>query len=202
MPDEAPELISRPDERPEAQRTMESNRSAIVSTLFRENNRSLISFLLAHVSSEQEAKEVAQEAYVKLLQLDQPEAISFLRTYLFRTAINLAIDRNRRRGRMERYERLDLFDEWSEHSSVEHAVLAKQEINLLEQAIEELKYKCRRALVLHRIQEHSIAEVANEMGLTPRMVRSYVARAVFYCRLRLDGVSADDANKAMMELHA
>jgi RNA polymerase sigma factor (sigma-70 family) len=180
--------------------TPTGDRATLVSELFRQHNRALISFLLVHLSNEQEAREVAQEAYVKLLQLDKPEAISFLRTYLFRTAINIAIDQVRRRGRRERIERLEVFDEWSDRASVEQGVLAEQEIDIVRLAIDELKPKCRRAFVLHRFQDRSIAEVAEEMDLTPRMVRSYVARAVFYCRLRLDGYNATDAARATQEL--
>jgi RNA polymerase sigma-70 factor (ECF subfamily) len=199
MPERVPDGQSHASE---AASLNSAGRSALVSDLFRDNNRALISFLLAHLSNEQEAREVAQEAYVKLLQLDQPEAISFLRTYLFRTAMNLAIDRNRRRTRRERIERLDLFEEWSDNTTVEHAVLAEQEVELLKHVIGELKPKCRRALELHKFHERSIAEVAVEMELTPRMVRTYIARAVFYCSLRLDGASPGDAHKAMREFQA
>jgi RNA polymerase sigma factor (sigma-70 family) len=190
------------DDVTDIERQTAADRSALVSQLFRDNNRALIRFLLAHLSNEQEAREVAQEAYVKLLQLDQPEAISYLRTYLFRTAVNLAIDRARRRDRKERIERLDLFDEWSHNDSVEQAVLAEQEVVLVKQAVAELKPKYLRAFVLHKFHDRSIAEVAAEMQLTPRMVRSYIARSVFYCQLRLDGYSPAEANKAMMELGA
>src|SRR5262245_4031701 len=69
---------------------------ATVNQLFREHNQALIKFLLTRVSSEQEVRDLAQEAYVRLLQLHQPGAVSFLRGYLFRLAANLSIDRARR----------------------------------------------------------------------------------------------------------
>jgi DNA-directed RNA polymerase specialized sigma24 family protein len=69
--------------------------AARVAELFREHNCTLVSFLKARLQSEQDAREVAQEAYVRLLQIDRPGAVSFLRSYLFRTAENLAIDRLR-----------------------------------------------------------------------------------------------------------
>ena len=191
--------LSAPMSGPEGGRPKAAARSALVSDLFRDNNRALVRFLLTHLSNEQEAREVAQEAYVRLLQLDQPEAISFLRTYLFRTALNLAIDRVRRRRRTECIERIDLFDECSTDASVEQAVLAEQEVALLKLAVQELKPKCRRAFVLHKFYERSVVDVATEMDLTPRMVRSYIARAVYYCRLRLDGCSPGAATQAMVE---
>jgi DNA-directed RNA polymerase specialized sigma24 family protein len=61
-------------------------RVAEISRLFREHNAALIKFALTKVGSEQEAKDVAQEAYVRLLQLDRPVAVSYLRWYLFRIA--------------------------------------------------------------------------------------------------------------------
>jgi len=174
--------------------------AAVVSRLFRDNNTALLNFLLTQLANEHEAREVAQEAYVKLLQLDRPEAISYLRTYLFRIAANLAIDRKRRGGRKDRIEQLEVFEEWSQDASVEREVLAEQELSLLKGAIRELKPKYQRAFMLHKFSERPVKEVAVEMGITPRMVRSYITRAVFYCRLRLDGYGVDDARKAMKEL--
>jgi RNA polymerase sigma factor (sigma-70 family) len=195
-----PDRLQPANQDPCREETTSATRSELVSDLFRANNRALVSFLLTHLSNESEACEVAQEAYVKLLQLDQPETISFLRSYLFRTAANLAIDRIRRQGRKERIERLDPFEEWSQVPPVEHGVMAQQEIALVRQAIAELKPKYQRAFISHKFRERSISDVAIDMDVTPRMVRTYIARAVFYCRLRLDGCSPDSARRAMMEL--
>src|SRR5690348_5364543 len=73
------------------------SRADTVEALFRVHNKSLVRFLAARLSSDAEAREVAQEAYVRLLQLDQPQAVGFLRAFLFKTASNIAIDRLRRR---------------------------------------------------------------------------------------------------------
>src|SRR6185437_6352258 len=61
-------------------------RAAVVERLFREHNEALLRFLRARVGSQNEALEVAQEAYVRLLSLDQPGAVSYLRAFLFGTA--------------------------------------------------------------------------------------------------------------------
>src|ERR1700728_1336274 len=66
--------------------------AAEVSRLFREHNRALILFLSARLKDVQSAREVAQEAYVKVLQLQSPGSVKFLRAYLFKVAGNLAID--------------------------------------------------------------------------------------------------------------
>jgi DNA-directed RNA polymerase specialized sigma24 family protein len=70
-----------------------------VERLFREHNTSLLRFIAARIGSTQEAREIAQESYVQLLRLNGPEAVSYLRAFLFRTAANLVTDRLRQRGR-------------------------------------------------------------------------------------------------------
>jgi len=156
-------------------------------------------FLAANLVSEQDAREVAQEAYVRMLQLDQADAISYLRTYLFRTALNIAIDRRRRVSRAERHVQVESLDDWFDKDSVMQAALAQQEVDLVRAAIQELKPKYRQALILNKFHDLSISQIASEMHLTPRMVRSYVTRALIYCQLRIDGATADDAYRAMME---
>lgn len=178
----------------------EESRAALVEHLFKDNNRALLSFLMTRLSNVNEAREVAQEAYVKLLQLDQPGAVSFLKAYLFRTAANLAVDRLRRQTRADKVHRLDLFEEWSADAAVERAVMAKQEIDLVRRALLELKPKYQRAFLLHKFKEWTIDEIAADMDLTPRRVRAYIARTVLYCRLRLDGCDSARAREQMMEI--
>jgi RNA polymerase sigma-70 factor (ECF subfamily) len=59
-----------------------------------------------------DAQEVAQEAYVRLLRLKQPEGISFQRALLFRIAGNLSVDRIRARRVRERAETEETSDPW------------------------------------------------------------------------------------------
>jgi DNA-directed RNA polymerase specialized sigma24 family protein len=42
----------------------------LIERLFQEHNESLLRFLAARLGSRQEAREIAQEAYVRLLKLD------------------------------------------------------------------------------------------------------------------------------------
>jgi RNA polymerase sigma-70 factor (ECF subfamily) len=127
--------------------------------------------------------------------LEDTGAVSFLRAYLFRIAANLVIDRlsARRRtpedsgGSNEQVEQVaDPFD-------VERTVLAADEYNLLVSCLDELPPKCRQAFVVNRMRQRTSSEVAEEMGISTRMVRKHVARALIYCRYRLDGSSPQAA---------
>jgi RNA polymerase sigma factor (sigma-70 family) len=170
------------------------DRASTISRLFREHNRTLVGFLRARLHDEQEAREIAQEAYVRLLQLEQPGVSSFLRAYLFRIAANLAVDRIRQRRSRARLDQLDAIDEFLDEATAERVTIAGQELALLKQAVDELPAKCQQAFRLHKLEDRPLAEVAAGMGLTERMVRKYIARALVYIRLRREGVSAEQAH--------
>src|SRR5688572_27433734 len=71
---------------------------AVVRKLFEDHNRALVTFLASRLHSHAEARDVAQEAYVRMLQLHKAGEVGFLRAYLFRIASNLAVDRMRKRS--------------------------------------------------------------------------------------------------------
>jgi RNA polymerase sigma factor (sigma-70 family) len=173
-------------------------RSRDVASLFQQHNQLLLRFLRARLGSEHEAKEVAQEAYVRLLQLDRTGAVSFLRSYLFKVALNLAIDRLRERTKRPVHaDPIELFEELEGTAEPERAAIADEELHLLDIALNELPPKCRHALVLHRYHDKTQREIAAELGMSERTIRSYLVQAMLYCKLRLNGLSAVQADAVM-----
>jgi RNA polymerase sigma factor (sigma-70 family) len=172
-----------------------------VAELFRKHNRALVSLLAARMHSVEEAKEVAQEAYVKLLQLDRPGTVSLLQAYLFRTACNLALDRMRQRTvrtRLLHEHAAELFEETSRPDELlEARALVDDELRLLQVSLNELPEKCRRTFLLYRLDGLDQQTLARRVGITERMVRYYVAYAMKYCRLRMGGVSAAEARNLL-----
>src|SRR5262245_8812934 len=157
-----------------------------VASLFEAHNKALLRFLTCRLRSAQEAREVAQEAYVRLLQLDSPDGVGYLRAYLFKTAANLATDRLRSTARRERADHLEFFEQADAvEPSAETSVSAQQELATILTILDELPPRCRYAFVMHRFYGHSIAEVAASMALSARMVQIYVERALAFCSERL-----------------
>ena len=160
-----------------------------IERLFREHNSALLRFIAAKIGSEQEAREIAQEAYVHLLQLDHPEAVSYLRAFLFRTAANLAVDRLRQRGRRSHVTLTDDLNFAVFELSPERELAGEQELRVMGTAIDELPPKCRRAFLLHRIHDLHIEQIASLMNIGECMVRRYIVRALEHIRYRLDAAS-------------
>ncbi len=175
---------------PQSVPTPESaSRTALIDRLFRDHNHSLLRFLMTRLASEQEAREVAQEAYVRLLQLDQPGAIGFLRAFLFKTAANLATDRLRHRQIVNVTTRREWFD-LAVEGPLDTQLAAQQEVAVIEAALTELPPRCREAFLLSRLGGIGTREIARRMRVTERMVRLYLAKATLHCRERLDEAHA------------
>jgi RNA polymerase sigma-70 factor (ECF subfamily) len=163
-----------------------------VSQLFTEHNRLLLRFLEARLGDREEAKDVAQEAYARLLELQRPNTISFLRAYLFRIAANLTIDRGRSRSVRQRVETLELLSDESQGDSVERQACAVQDAARFWEVLSELPIHYRQAIVMSRLQDLSCEAIATRIGKTDRTVRRYIVYALAYCRQRLDGVAPED----------
>ena len=172
--------------------------ATVVSQLFRDHNRMLVGYLTSRLRSEHEAKEVAQEAYVRLLQLQDPATPSLLRAYLFKTATNLAIDRLRhRRVEHQAEEQPALFENLTataaEVNDPAQQLIEREQTSRLLGYLQELPIKCQHVFNFHRLDGVPQREVAMRIGVSERMVRRYVTYAMVYCRLRLDGMTVDQA---------
>jgi RNA polymerase sigma factor (sigma-70 family) len=171
-----------------------------MSQLFREHNRALVAYLTTRLRSKHEAKEVAQEAYVRLLELKDPGTPSLLRAYLFKTATNLAIDRLRHRQVEHRSEEQPEFlhalnSAGGEMNDPAMALLAREQADQLLGYLQELPIKCQHVISLHRLEGLPQHEVAVRLRISERMVRRYVTYAMIYCHLRLDGMAVDQVRQ-------
>jgi RNA polymerase sigma factor (sigma-70 family) len=174
--------------------------SAEISQLFREHNRVLVRYLTVRLQSVQEAKEVAQESYARLLQLQLPGAPGLLRAYLFKIATNLAIDRLRHRNIQRRAEEQPaLMGELTAISGdlgdPAEQLLAREQVEQLLGYLQELPTKCQRVFDLHRLEGVPQQAVAVRLGFSERMVRRYVTYAMVYCHLRLQGMTVDQVRR-------
>ncbi|WP_333677078.1 RNA polymerase sigma factor [Dyella sp.] len=157
-----------------------------VERLFREQNRALIAFLQCRLNSLSDAQEVAQEAYLRMLTMDNREEVDSLRGYLFKVAGNLAIDRLRKRKVRSEFAVVQSHDEAvDEHSPAHHAVAVEQ-VAGVRRALSELPAKTAQAFVMHVVEGRDFSHVAQTMKLSERMVRYHVANALAHCRARVD----------------
>lgn len=157
-----------------------------IEKLFREHSRALIAFLQCRLNSLSDAQEVAQEAYLRMLTMENREEVESLRGYLFTIAANLAIDLLRKRKIRSDFAIVQSHDEPMDEQSPDHHAMAVEQVAGIRHALRELPVKASQAFVMHVIEGRDFGSVAQTMKLSERMVRYHVANALAHCRARVD----------------
>ena len=127
-----------------------------------------------------DADDVAQDAYVRILQLRKPGGVENPLRYLFRVARNLFIDEERARtrasGLFDRSAPIEL--QAAGMPDPERILAGKQRLALAVEAIERLPPRCREAFNLHRFDGLSYAAIARRMGISISAVEKHIAEAM------------------------
>lgn len=176
-------------------RVADEGRPRMVADLAKNYHEALVRFLMLRVGSKEEAREIAQEAYARLLALDRPGSISFLAGYLWRTAANLAIDRKRQRAVRERFADSEARGEEKLAPSAERVAEGRQRLAIVERAIGELPPRCLEAFNLRVLGGMRFEDVGREMRISDRMAQIYVARALEYLQSCLDTADASGSHR-------
>jgi RNA polymerase sigma-70 factor (ECF subfamily) len=165
-------------------------RSAALAEIARNHHSALVRFLALRTGSAEDAKEIVQEAYAKVLALDRPDTVSFQVGYLWRIAANLAIDRKRQRLARARLASVALQSTDRCSPSTESVVESRERLAIVQKAIAQLPPRCRQAFLLRIVEGQRFAKVGREMGISERMAKVHVARAMEYLQDCIDSAEA------------
>lgn len=140
-------------------------------------------YLRSRLSCEEDAKDIAQEACLRMLQFPYATDIENPRAYLYRIASNL-LSRHYRHSQVAASGiEADLLP--STHPTTEEQAITHFRQCQLERAIAELSVKCRITMVLRWREGLRVAEIAEHMGLSQGMVKKYLASGMAHARKRL-----------------
>jgi RNA polymerase sigma-70 factor (ECF subfamily) len=159
-----------------------------IDSLYRQYYDELRRFLSSKLRNREDADEIAQESFARMLALEDGYHVRHPRGFLYRTALNLTVDAFRtslpRAGQMDEITMAE--DLPSETPGPESIVYGQQRLGQLKKAIAELPPKCRQAFLLHKFENRSYLEIAVEMGISRNMVEKHIIKAVAHCRKSLD----------------
>nr|WP_189672895.1 sigma-70 family RNA polymerase sigma factor [Pseudomonas taiwanensis] len=148
--------------------------------------RELVSFLSARLGSRQAAEDVAHDAYLRVLERTDAQQIEHPRAFLYRTALNLVVDRHRRQ-RVRQAEPLDVLDSderWHIQAPSQEMQL-DQRLALMQRALDELSKPCRDSFLLRKLEGLSHQQIAERLGVSRSMVEKHIVNAMKHCRLRM-----------------
>ena len=160
--------------------------------LIRPYERTVFSMAMALLRDPQEAEDVVQETFLKALRnLHAYRAEARFSTWLVSIALNEARSSLRRHRPVESLDASDetdriapeLLRDWRE---VPSEVLERLEVrNLLRDAVTELPLIYREVFVLRELQELTISESAQALGISPASVKVRLHRARIMLQRRL-----------------
>jgi RNA polymerase sigma-70 factor (ECF subfamily) len=136
------------------------------------------------------AAETLQETWLRLDRPNSPGVLERPDAYLFRIALNIAVDRraaDRRRLALSEIEALRHLND--DEIDPERIVESRSEITALSHALDELPARCRAIFIAARLDEIPHKVIAARYGISTRMVEREVRRALEHCAQRLDVIS-------------
>jgi len=157
--------------------------TALFEILMRRYNQRLYRVARVILRDDGEAEDVMQDAYVRAYEhLNQFAGRAAFSTWLTRIAIHEALARKRRRGRMEELDALpgngDVMSILKSSAPTPENGAAQAEMRrILEEAIERLPENYRTVVVLREVEEMSVAETADSLGVTDAVVKTRLHRA-------------------------
>lgn len=153
------------------------------------HERELIRFLARRLRCMATARDMAQEIYLKLRDVQDEGAIRNSKAYLFRMAANLATDHQR--GEARRAELLKEAQEllWGDTASAtpEAEYLARDELRRVEQTIASLPPQSRQIFMLNRFEARSQREIAILLGVSHTTVEKHIRKALDHLAAARDG---------------
>nr|WP_189691633.1 MULTISPECIES: sigma-70 family RNA polymerase sigma factor [Pseudomonas] len=155
---------------------------AVVEHYYRE----LVSFLSARLGNRQAAEDVAHDAYLRVLERTDTQQIEHPRAFLYRTALNLVIDRHRRHliRQTESLDVLDSDERWHSPAPSQSMQLG-QRLALMQRALDELSAPCRECFLLRKIDGLSHPQIAERLGISRSLVEKHIVNAMKHCRVRM-----------------
>lgn len=151
--------------------------------LYRAQKDAVTRMLRARLPNEDDAQEVMQEAFLRLLRYRHfgPDSLKYL---LFRVALNLAVTLLRQAGVRQQVS-LDDDELVSEALPIDQLLLHEEKITQVALAIQALPPRCRQMYVMNRLRGVRQREIAQHCGISTRMVEMNIAKAQALVRARV-----------------
>lgn len=148
----------------------------------------LIRYLVIKLRDQEQARDIAQEAYAKVLEntINNKMVLEYPQAYLFRTALNLVTDLYRESAKRptRSLEEVSPVEQSTFRTPVAH--LYQQERALMvERALGELQDNCRQAFLLRKLEGLNHDQIAQQMNISKAMVEKHIVNAMKHCRIRV-----------------
>ena len=153
---------------------------------FFEKRENLLLFLAARTRSMTAAEDLLQDLYLKVVAVEADADARAPSALLYKMAANLLVDQVRSAQRSARRDadwrretRMALgSEEVSGEAPADEAVIARERVRQLAEAVAELPPQMGRAFRLHKLDGLSQKETASAMGVSVKMIEQHIQAAM------------------------
>ena len=140
----------------------------------------LMQYLQHNWRNQSDIADLRQDVYLRVCEAALKETPLQTKQFVFATARNLLIDRVRREQviPIEAVSDLDALEIAVDAPGPERTVAARDELRLLQVALDKLAPRCREAIVMGRVEGLSGREIANRMGVGESTVSEHLAKGM------------------------
>ncbi|WP_410012894.1 sigma-70 family RNA polymerase sigma factor [Sodalis sp. C49] len=160
-----------------------TNRSDVLTFIFRSDYRWLTDKLRRRISHGTGAEDIASEAFVRLAAIPELLNIREPRAMLTTLAQRVLYENWRRRDLEQAYLKALAGNPQLCHPSPEEQELVIESLLAIDRALDGLSINARKAFLFNQLDGMTYAEIAQELGVSTSMVRKYVAKALTSCYL-------------------
>ncbi len=162
--------------------------------------RKLMHRVTSRIVPPREVEDIVQETYVRICQVEKKENIKQPRSFLLRTAKNLAFD-HIKRAETRLVDSVDNMAEFelfvSADDDVFEQVATDKEFGQYCQAIRELPIQCRKVFVLKKVYGYSQKEIAQQLEISESTVEKHIALGVKRCTYYMMQLTKEDRSQNM-----
>jgi RNA polymerase sigma-70 factor (ECF subfamily) len=167
---------------------MAGPKRGFVEKLFAEHRGAVQRYIYRRVRAKCDAPDLAQEVYVRMLLVDDSEAIRNPQLYLYTVASNLVKEhaaREQRRATPLELDEASIEERLGELPPLDRQAEGTQMVEHLTKALEQLPDRWRTALLLQYRYGLTYQEIGERLGVSSNMIKKYLAQGLSHCRRQM-----------------
>ncbi|MEI8209070.1 MAG: sigma-70 family RNA polymerase sigma factor [Methylococcales bacterium] len=158
-----------------------NNNDQAFTQLYQDHHPWLLKWLEKRVQDRLQAEDHAHDTFLRIITSKETLNINEPRAYLTTIAKRLLVNHWRRNTIERAYlERLSAYPEEVAISAEESAIILEV-LREIDELLNQLPEKVRTAFLLAQLDDLTYVEIGQRLGVSDRMVRKYMAQAMFQC---------------------
>jgi RNA polymerase sigma factor (sigma-70 family) len=165
----------------------ENETTRLVEGLAQGCGSDLVRFIARRLRSVADARDVAHEAYVRLLRVKRKDLIRDPQAYLYRIAVNILyeFELKKKADAIGLARCAECLTAEADYGHPEQDAELLQARKRIEAVLGELTPRCRAVFILYRRDGLSYKEIGARVGISTNMVKKYLVRGLRHCREHL-----------------